>query len=274
MARTEGQKNSAEGFALLAVLGFILLFAMVLAPFAASSRLKALTVGHEYGQVRLVNTAQAINDYIAWRIGADSRWRGEVDSARLLEAGCAIDGTSVRIAIVPHARLINLNTAEEPLLVAGFKGLGLAGIEAQDTARRIIQFRSPGTADSGDSGIDAGPKRAPFEDLSELHDLKVLRGFSLSDLARVFSVHEGRAILSRSQDLAGMSMFYTIETMLFHGDDFAGSAGVFSAATRSGAGRKIANLSVDIKPPVASSTGSCASFLSEDVSRLLKEVLA
>ncbi|MCJ9753650.1 hypothetical protein MOV61_23295 [Neorhizobium sp. BETTINA12A] len=275
MARIEGQKGPNDGgFALLAVLGFILLFAMVLAPFAASSRLKALTVGHEYNQARLGNTAQAINDYIAWRIGADPRWRGGVDGARLLESGCVINGISVRIAIVPHARLINLNTAEEPLLAAGFKGVGLAGIEAEDTARRVMRFRSPGTGDSGEGGIDAGPKHAPFEDISELHDLMALRGFALTDLGRVFSVQEGRAVLTRSQEAGSASMFYTIETVLFHADEWAGSAEIFSAATRSGASRKVASIGVGPKPPVPKNMGSCASVLNDDVSRLLNEVLA
>ncbi|EUB98371.1 hypothetical protein PMI07_004652 [Rhizobium sp. CF080] len=270
----EGQKDSGDsGFALLAVLGFILLFAMFLAPFAASSRLKALTVGHEYNQARLGNAVQAINSYLAWRIGADPRWRNVVDGGGLLASECAINDISMKIAIVPHASLINLNTAEEPLLVAGFNGIGLVGIKAQDTAQKVMHFRSPGTGNGDDAGIDAGPKHAPFEDISELHDFEALRGIALSDLGRVFSVREGRAILSRSKETGGMSMFYTIETMLFDGGDWTVSAAVFSAATRSGPSQKVATIDVDTKPPVPKRRGNCASLLDHDVTRLLEDVL-
>lgn len=271
----EGQSESSDsGFALLAVLGFILLFAIFLAPFAASSRLKALAAGHEYNQARLGNAAQAINGYIAWRIGVDPRWRDVVDDGSFSASKCAIKDVSMRISIVPHARLINLNTAEEPLLVAGFRGIGLVGIEAQDTARKVMHFRSPGTGNGDDSGIDAGPKHAPFEDISELHDFEAVRGIALSDLGRVFSVREGRAILSKSKETGGASMFYTIETVLFDGDEWMGAAGVFSAATRSGPSQKVATVDVGTKPPVPKSTGSCASLLDRDVIRLLEEVLA
>lgn len=273
--QTERQGDSDDsGFALLAVLGFILLFAMFLAPFAASSRLKALTVGHEYNQARLGTAVQAINGYIAWRIGADPRWRGAVDGGDLFSSECAIKDVSMKIAIIPHASLINLNTAEQPLLVTGFKGIGLSGLDAQDTAQKVMRFRSPATGNGDDRGIDAGPKHAPFEDISELHDFEALRGIALGDLGRVFSVREGRAILSRSKETGGASMFYTIETVLFDGDDWTGSAAVFSAATRSGPSQKVATMDVDTKPPVPNSKGSCASLLDGDVTRVLEEVLA
>jgi len=273
--QTERQEDSDDsGFALLAVLGFILLFAMFLAPFAASSRLKALTVGHEYNRARLGNAVEAINGYIAWRLSADPRWRGAVDGGGLFSSECAIKDVSMKIAIIPHASLINLNTAEEPLLVSGLKGIGLIGIDAQDTAQKVMWFRSPGTSNGDDRGIVGGPKHAPFEDISELHDFEALRGVALADLGHVFSVREGRAILSRSKETGGASMFYTIETVLFDGDDWTGSASVFSAATRSGPSQKVATNDVDTKPPMPKSKGNCASLLDGDVTRVLEEVLA
>ncbi|MGK6317749.1 hypothetical protein [Neorhizobium sp. DT-125] len=271
----EADESRGEGgFALLAVLGFMLLFAMFLMPFAASSRVKALTSSYEYDQTRLGYAAEAIDGYVAWRLGHDSHWKLRAEEGEFLSLHCMIGDAVITISIVPHARLINLNTAEEPLLRAGFEEIGLTGQEAENIANKVMRFRSLRMIDDGEAaGVNAGLKHAPFEDISELHDFDALRGFSLTKLGRTFSVHSGRAILQKPNESSGPSQNYTIETVLFDGDSWGGDAAIFLTGNRMSPSRRIASIELDVKPERPKQARGCEAVLDQDVIRLMAEVL-
>jgi len=273
--RIEASQSRGEGgFALLAVLGFMLLFAMVLMPFAAASRVKALSTSYEYDRTRLGYTAEALNGYLAWRLGDDARWRQQAEQGEFLSLDCLIDHAAARISIVPHARLINLNTAEEPLLREGFQNAGLSGHDAQTIASLVMQFRSPRVTDGETAtGVAAGLKHAPFEDLSELHDFDRLLDISVIELGRVFSVNSGRAILSKSIESLGPSLNYTIETVLFDRDSSAGDAAIFLAGNEGRRSKRIASIDIDAKPERPLRARGCEAVLGHDVVQLLGEVL-
>jgi len=273
--RTAAEDNGEGGFALLAVLSFTLFLAIVLAALAASSRARVLTVSYEYDRTRLGMAAEAINGYLGWRLGHDDAWRHSAETATFLDMDCSIGPVFARISIVPHAQLVNLNTAEELLLVTGFEKLGLTASEANILASKIIQFRAPRpTGEEDTAGIDAGFKYGSFEDIAELHDFELLRSFSSRELGRVFSVQSGQAILARAGIGAGSSEFFTLETMLFNAHTWGGDAVVFQSGDMRSPGKRIASIEIGRDLAQSQRAGTCQSIFDQDVARILAEALA
>ncbi|MES4993813.1 hypothetical protein ABVB70_26330 [Agrobacterium radiobacter] len=274
--RTAAEDSGAEGgFALLAVLGFMLLLAIVLAGLAASARARVLTVSYDYDRTRMGMAAEAINGYLGWRLENDDAWRHSAETGTFLDLDCSIGQIFAYISIVPHAQLVNLNTAEVSLLVAGFEKLGLSGSEANILAPQIVQFRAPRPTGEVDAArIDAGFKYGSFEDIAELHDFELLRPFSSRELGRVFSAQSGQAILSRASNEIGSSQFFTIETVLFNGHTRGGDAVVFQSGDVTSPGKRIASIETggDLARPQRA--GSCHSVFDQDVTRILAEGLA
>lgn len=277
MLRTNGieDRSEEEGFALLAVLGFMLLLAMFLMPFAASSRVRALTASYDFEHARIEHTARAINDYLAWRLSGDARWQESVEGGNVTSSTCAIRSARVAVSIIPHSRLINLNTAEEPLLKSGLHDLGIDDYQTDEITGQILRFRSP-TGDAGEAdpeGVEEGYKHAPFEHLAELHDFEQLQTISMEDAGTVFSVQSGRAILTREMSDFGPSQHFTITTKIRQAGATGGDAAVYLNGGTARGPQRVSILEVDPDLPPSDSSGECTLILESDLLRLLEEVL-
>ncbi len=259
-----------QGFALLAVLGFLLLISLFLAAFAASARLSLLTANNNDVHARLSYAADAITSYIAWRLGSDRDLRRESDLGRKGFEVCRIDQTLIALSILPHGRLTNVNTADDALLASTLDDAGLA--DADQAARAIVQFRSaerdPG---AGDSDVAGGMRRAPLEDVAELHDIGVLRHLSLRTLNRLFSVQEGRSMKQNDSQTASSSSFYTIQATLFGAGGWGEQGAIFQVG-EGGRTKRIANLAFD-DPPQRPADGSTCAFLGAPVAQAIAEAL-
>lgn len=180
-----------DGFTLVAVLGFILLFAMVLTPFALSARISALTAAHAYDLHLLKTTADTFNNYLAWRLASDRSLNRDMSSRRETSFLCAAGNLRIQITIQPHSGLINLNTADLSTLSRGFVESGLSIADAEMLAPQIIQYRMRSSGNEPDYNVQYGMKHSPFEDIVELHEWPLLQKSSLLQLSHIFSVGSG-----------------------------------------------------------------------------------
>lgn len=191
--------GTEEGFALLAVLGFLLLLSAVLLPFASSARIRALTAGNRYDDVRFDDAAAAVNAIVATRLAANS---GQASSLDTLQSRCKVGRALLDIRVQPHSGLIDLNVADDKLLTFGLTAAGLSENAAMELASVITQYRRLDADRSVDvvaSLIGAeGMKYGPFEDITELFDFIPLRAVPLQTLADIFTVNTKSAAVSEA----------------------------------------------------------------------------
>ena len=196
----ETDAGTPDGFALLAVLGFLMVVSSLLIIFTTSSRVKLLTSNTRYSDARLGYAAEAINAIIARRIAADvAVAHGDGAWVSGLSVRCRFGQTELYTQVQPHSGLIDLNTAGQDLLQVGFAALKFDAAEASSLARAVAEYRSVGSrsdpTDQAAMPTEAGLKHGPYEDVSELNDFAAMRRVSLGDLARVFTVYGKRSTL-------------------------------------------------------------------------------
>ncbi|NKJ09001.1 hypothetical protein [Rhizobium sp. SG741] len=189
------QDRGNDGFALIVVIAFLLIFSSFLGVFAMSAHIKALTGATRLSAFRLETTAQAITTMIAYKI-ASSQSSNKIAIEGF--AHCRVGDFDVDIGVQPHSGLISLNLASEETLMVGFDALGIANDDQKTLAKAVAQFRYPGGSSNEASlpSLPNGYKYAPFEDIMELTDFKPLEGIPAWKLARVFSVYGSFATLS------------------------------------------------------------------------------
>ncbi len=222
-------RGGEQGFALIAVLGFLMLLAIFLTPFATSARLYALLSNNELQNKQLEQTVEAINRYSSWRLSADPDWKSLADRGRIDMVGCQIADTDILMSVIPHAPLININTADTSLLAAGLNDLGIDLGSASALARDIIAYRSPRSEDVSGEQVRFGLKRAPFEDISELYDFRDLQGVPMRALVRTFSAWAGRSLAAKAGDAPQPSSYFTISTRIASPTSSGQDAAVFMA---------------------------------------------
>ncbi len=196
----ERDAGAADGFALLVVLGFLMLVSSMLIMFTTSTRVKLLTSNTRYNEARLGYAAEAINAVIARRIAADvAAAHGDGAWVSGLSVRCSIGKAELHTQVQPHSGLIDLNTASRDLLQVGFAALQFDAADSSSLARAVTQYRLAGSGsgptDQPAVSVEAGLKHGPYEDVSELNDFAVMRRLSLHDLAGVFTVHGKRSTL-------------------------------------------------------------------------------
>ncbi|WP_221165131.1 hypothetical protein [Rhizobium sp. NLR22b] len=188
-----------DGFALLAVLAFLLLFAALLIPFSSAARLAALTSHHSFERSRLAYAAEAINAYTAMKLETDGAWAATI-AGEASGRSCASGDAIVTLRILDHAGLIDLNVAGLATIEAGLAALGLTAPQVTDVASAVILFRSRQSSNSpipAKSEPEYGFKHAPFEDVVELLDFPEMRRFSPEQISEIFTVDSHSAAVSR-----------------------------------------------------------------------------
>jgi general secretion pathway protein K len=196
----ERDAGAADGFALLVVLGFLMLVSSLLIMFTTSTRVKLLTSNTRYNEARLGYAAEAINAVIARKIAADvAAAHGDGAGVSGVFVRCSIGRTELYTRVQPHSGLIDLNTASQDLLQVGFAALKFDAADASSLAGAVTQYRLAGSGsdptDQPAVPVEAGLKHGPFEDVSELNDFAAMRRVSFGDLADVFTVYGKRSTL-------------------------------------------------------------------------------
>ncbi|PDT00065.1 hypothetical protein CO666_32705 [Rhizobium chutanense] len=285
----KGNCYGDDGFALLAVLAFLLLFAALLLPFSSAARLAALTSSHDFEHARLSYAAEAVNAYLADKLASDTSWKGSIKrDAGADGMSCRIKDLTLAFRMVNHAGLIDLNVATTTTIAAGLAALGLDDRQAGAVANSIVAFRSP----QRDTALPIGPeadfglKHAPFEDVVELFDFTEMRRFTPEQLGEIFTVDSHSAFIDR--DLAskplqsilakldgavhdGSNAFptYTLTTRISRRGDTAIDAGIFTVSKDRQTGRHSSALAISTTAKAA--LPSCNLVLGTDITTWFEE---
>lgn len=260
-----------DGFALVAVLGFLMLLAVFLTPFAGAARLNMLLTNNEIQTVRANDAAMAVNRFLIWRLSTDRLWRLNADRGDLDLVSCRSGMSQIIVSIIPHAGLINLNTAEPELLSKTLANLGVASNVSSGLVENIIEFRSPRGEVSG-GNVMSGFKHGPFEHLSELYDFPEMRSVEMAALVRHFSLWSGRSFKLASDSIPTSSQHYTIETSI--GSATArGNAAVIYTLGEGGAGQRLSILSYEKNSQPAKRVTTCGQLLGSQLAQIVEEAI-
>ncbi|PWW01508.1 hypothetical protein DFR52_102170 [Hoeflea marina] len=212
-----------RGFALVAVLFFLIVLAAVLTPFTIAARTYQLVVRNTLAASASTAALSSIlqTGALVFTLGEANglRWP---DPTLVCEIRLGPD-SRVILRYVNHAGLIDLNAAPPELLAFGFRALGLDPDAADGVAAAVVAFR---TADTGSGhamlaesvAVAGGLKRGPFEAVAELSDFQPLAATANRRLEEVFTVLSGAGTVDR------LRLTPVLEAMLRRG---AGDAHAF-----------------------------------------------
>ncbi|MBK5571573.1 hypothetical protein [Ensifer sp. SSB1] len=189
MPRVDVDHNG--GFALVAVLAFLVMFAMFLTPFVTASKVRVLSVSNRFESERLGLAAQAINDLLASKMSRDPLFKAELlRITRQNPQSCMVRNVTLTVEVLDQSSLIDVNRATPELIARGLESLGLELATASETARAIVAFRS--FASVGQENVSATSpetvKYGPFESIVELHEFSALQSVPLDRLTRLFTL--------------------------------------------------------------------------------------
>jgi general secretion pathway protein K len=189
------------GFALVAVLLFLLLVAAIVTPFAVAARTNLLVVANRGQQDRLNELADAVLTMVAIR-QFSAAGGTQVFPLNSTPVACDVSGYSVTAELQDQIGLIDLNAADSTTLATGIESLGMPLEQATAIADAIVDYRSyePQTTKQGASiQILGGTKHGPFEAVIELSDFRPLQDIPPADLYRTFTVHSRKGVVNLSQ---------------------------------------------------------------------------
>ncbi|TGR84234.1 general secretion pathway protein GspK [Mesorhizobium sp. M2D.F.Ca.ET.223.01.1.1] len=184
-------RDNDAGFALVAVLVFMLIVSAIVVPFAMTARSQLMIASNETEQQRLAMVADGLVNVVASELfdgSATSKLPQNAQPAR-----CHAGHFSFELSVQDHRGLIDLNAANDQLLAQGLASFGFDPRMAGEIAKAIVTFRSPPNPFAGGTQprSSLGPSRnkfAAFESVSELQEFSALASIPLRDLYAVFTV--------------------------------------------------------------------------------------
>lgn len=191
--RTGWHQGNQAGFALVAVLVFMLLAAAVIAPFAIAARTQLMITSNETERLRLSILAEGLTNVVAVRLAAGEQSVSVL--GRSEPYNCQAGVYTFTISMQDHAGLIDLNAASDAQLSVGLVALGLERDAAQTLAATIVTSRSAASPFSSALSPTEDGKHAPFESVSELQDLPGLSNLPLTELQDTFTIFSRQGLL-------------------------------------------------------------------------------
>lgn len=186
------EREAQSGFALVAVLGLVLIVSAILLPFTTSARLRLLTAENalntyryeQIGEVAAVEAARTLTGQSDAGLFGHPKPRPYAD--------CKVGEYTLSLQVQDHRGLIDLNAASLELLGVGFQALGLSTEKAKLLARAVDLYRRLDQQPALELASLIGPsgyKHAAFEDVAELKDFVDLKQVSLLAITGVFTVY-------------------------------------------------------------------------------------
>ncbi len=183
-----------DGFALLAVLGFLVIVASVMTTFSIAAHNRVLSTKHDLDRVELQLALESVETAlkVSWRNALTDESENAPNLLR-----CRFGALELYAKVRPLKGLIDLNAAGGDLLQLGLLAIGVDADQTKELSEAILAFRSRSENRSVLSEEPIGGlKHGLFESVSELHDFETIRPFPLWKLERVFTVHKRSATLS------------------------------------------------------------------------------
>lgn len=205
-----GEGGLEAGFALVAVLWFLLLVAAVAAPFAVAARTDFLIASNTRQQTRLDTMADGLSTLLAIKfMGSEGEALLAVLPPNSTPASCAAGKYLIGMRLQDQKGLVDLNAADEAPLALGLQSIGIAQGAADAAAKLIISYRSyqPEASVRSGTGVVGGLKGGPFESVVELSDLAPLANLEPADFHRAFTVHSGQSVVTASRSPARLAAF-------------------------------------------------------------------
>ena len=200
-ANQDKSAESETGFALVAVLAFLLLAAAFTTPFLAGAKIQALVTRNTGQFTREKILLRGLIEIAATRF-FELYQKRDYDAASAVF--CPTGGPSrpdVLFHFQDHSGLIDLNAASAEVLAIGFESLNMNRQEAAMLAGEVIRFRSVNDgqrSSGGPASPRGGYKHALFERSAELQDLLGQAKIAQVEIDHAFTVHSGTGTIDEA----------------------------------------------------------------------------
>lgn len=186
-----------HGFALFAVLSFLLLAASVVTPLVMNARTSALIARNVADDVKMRLLADGLIDLAKAEITAKA---GLPDFSIPQVVQCAFGSSRISYEFQNHAGLIDLNAASADLLRVGFLASGHSADIAEKLAQTVLRFRSveQGADQFSPVQVAGGLKFGLFESVDELNDFQATDMDLTPDYHRTFTTRTATGTVLKS----------------------------------------------------------------------------
>jgi general secretion pathway protein K len=288
----EGSAPQSSGFALVAVLVFLLIVSAITSTFALTAWTRLKIASNETESQRLGLLAEGLTNVLAARLSGDGADIGL--PLNFEPVSCTVGDLAVVARLQGHSGLVDLNAADHILLAQGFASLGV-DTEMSNRLAIAVEYSRSGASIFAAAAqekveVAGGFKHAPFESVAELQDFSGVRSIALPDLYRTFTVNSRRGDLVVSRANPVLASFvkagtptgakiseqaFTIEVSVSRrGSPIAGSAG-YVFESRAGAHAGLQRIAAD--PEIATdeagakrgSVGGCVEIFGASVTDML-----
>jgi general secretion pathway protein K len=186
--------------ALVAVLWIVALLSLLAVTALAVTRARMRETAHRIEQDRAAALREAallvtIRDLSSHDPARHPRVDGQAFAQPVL-------GDSVQVTIEDESGRVDLNRADDDLLLALLIGNGTRQSDAEDFVARLRDWqdaddiRRPGGAEAGDyrgAGLPYGPRNAPLQSVDEVFQLLTVKTVPLECFLSAFTVYTGRS---------------------------------------------------------------------------------
>lgn len=187
----------SSGFALVAVLVFLLIVSAITSTFALTAWTRLKIASNETESQRFGLLAEGLTNVLAARLSSAGPDIGL--PLNFEPVSCVVGDLTVVMRLQGHSGLIDLNAADHNLLAQGFASLGVDPEMSNWLAIAVEYSRSGASIFAAVATqkveVAGGFKHAPFESVAELQDFSRLRSISLPDLYSTFTVNSRRGDL-------------------------------------------------------------------------------
>ncbi len=201
--------SGQDGFALVAVIVLLMIVTTVVAGFALAARSGLDLAADRLAADRLGLLADGLVMVVAHDLARaqseDTRPTLDLDGT---PAACAANGLSITVRVQDQRGLVDLNAAEEDLLVLALRSLGVSAPTAAESAKVILAYRTPGRDAAAEALSELtrdGLKGGAFAATEELHDLMALANVPAERLAATFTTVSGEVRVTGPRLPAGLA---------------------------------------------------------------------
>ncbi len=197
-----------DGFALVAVLLFLLVVTAVITPFVLAARTDFLLASSAYRNDRQIHLADGIARLIARQVASSAI---EVNDAIRLNSDpmrSFCGNQQVEVRVQDQLSLVDLNAAPTDLLAVGFTATGMSGGDARELADLVAAYRNPDAAGAGNTGenkLSDGFKHSAFEAVEELYEFPGFANMPYRYLSDVFTVYGRRETINANNLPEGLA---------------------------------------------------------------------
>lgn len=189
-----GKGEWHDGFALVAILVFMLIIAAILTPFALNARTNLMIAHSTFVQERMNLLADGLTNVTSAAL-AEGLWTDDLPTD-LEPVGCRVHDLTIEVRVQDHNGLIDLNAADSQLLTIGFVAAGIDKRTAEEVASDVVRYRTRAAvfeSAKASKPVSSSPEKlAPFESVAELSDFEALRNLPLATLQTIFTVNSKR----------------------------------------------------------------------------------